>query len=161
MAVAAGRSTESLELIEMVALDPNRPMGRISTGELLCIPFLDTNTTKDTALANIELDIRGYPMWLVAILRKFCAVGLWTQLFLWEDFHLDLADVAVGYGVLFAFVGVVIAFFANFYHPRVALFGLCLVGGGAVLIAAGVVGWRQTRKSYAKLFAAARKNDEL
>ena len=136
-------------------------MGRLSTGELLCIPFLDTDTAKDTALANAELGLRGYPKWLIGVLRKFCALGLWQQLFLWEDFHLDLADVAMGYGLPLAALGALVAFLASVRHPSVALFGLSALALGVVLIAAGVMGWRSTRRMYAKLFAEAEKNDEL
>ena len=136
-------------------------MGRVPTGQLLCIPFLDTDTTKDTALANAELSLRGYPSWLIAALRKVCALGLWYQLIVWEDFHLDLSDVAMGYGAPLVIIGGLVALLANVRHPNVALGGLGAVVVGLALIASGIVGWRSTRKRYAKLFAETESKDDL
>jgi uncharacterized membrane protein (DUF2068 family) len=141
-------------------LDPLRPMGKLSTGELLCIPFLDTDTTKDTVLANAELQLRGYPMWLISLLRKLCGVGLWQQSFLWENFHLDLADVAAGYGLPLALLGTVVAVLANVRHPSVAWVGLGMLAFGLTLLIAAVLGWRHSRKRWAKSLAEGVKRNE-
>ena len=59
-----------------------RPHPRnLPSDELICLPFLDTDTTKEIVVADAELEARGYPGWLVRILRGAARPGLYV----WRD----------------------------------------------------------------------------
>ncbi len=84
----------------------------LASDELICLPFLDTDTTADLPIADAELSLRGYPSWSVTLLRRIAAAGLWYQVFAWEWASLDAFDVLLGYvpmglilGLLLALVG--------------------------------------------------------
>ena len=136
-------------------------MGRVSTGELLCIPYLDTDTSKDTALANAELANRGYPGWLVVAMRKVCAIGLWHQALLWEEWHLDLSDVAAGYGLLLLVFGAAAIVLGNVAIPKLAMAGLVLAPVGLGLLGLAVLGWKRHRRKMDALIKEQVKNGEL
>ena len=126
--------------------DPLRPFGNASLGELLCTPYLDTDTTKDTALANAELANRGCPRWLVAALRKVCAVGLWPQLIIWEEYRLGFSDVAAGYGLMFLGLGIAAVVLGNFAIPKLAIAGLIMLPIGLCFLGLALLGWRRYRR---------------
>ena len=141
--------------------DPKRPFATSSTGELLCIPYLDTDTKRDTILADAELANRGYPEWLTWLLRKLCLVGLWHQLFVWEDVHLDLSDVAAGYGVMLLLLGIAAVILGNFAIPQLAVAGLVAAPLGLLLLALAVLGWKRYRRRMAAWIAEHERSGEL
>lgn len=110
-------------------------MRRLSTGELLCVSFLDTDVSALVIQADGELARRGYPHWLVVFLRKACAMGLWHQAVMWEEWHLDLKDVAIGYipiligaGAFIAVVGHMIGHWAELIGVGIAVSGFVVLG---------------------------------
>ena len=42
----------------------------LPSDELICLPFLDTDTSADLPVADAELSARGYPVWLIRLLRR-------------------------------------------------------------------------------------------
>lgn len=118
--------------------------------ELLCIPFLDTDMPEDRERANIELRERGFPGWLVQVLRKVCAVGLWTQSITWEEWHLDGADVLAGYGLLLLIFAIFIAVFGILWFPLNLKVGGLIAIIGVSALAAGVYGWSRRRRRWEK-----------
>ena len=85
----------------------------LPSDELICLPFLDTDTTKDMPAANAELASRGYPSWLVRVLRGIALPGLWYQVVAWEWGSLGVYDVLLGYSVIFALVSPFAAILSN------------------------------------------------
>ncbi|MDN3517506.1 hypothetical protein QWY84_07795 [Aquisalimonas lutea] len=112
---------------------------RATISELLCVPFLDSGARNWQLEADAELIRRGMSRMLIPILRRVCAIGLWTQYLAWEEWHLDLYDVLFGYGVLFLGAGVAVSVFGFMFAPLVGWFGGALFLMGACL---AVAGWR-------------------
>lgn len=109
-----------------------RPYPRnLASDELICLPFLDTDTTREMPAANAELEARGYPGWLVRLLRGIALPGLWYQLVAWEWASLGAYDVLLGYSVIFVAAS-----------PFVAMLSSLLLGTffwGAVPLVAGLL----------------------
>jgi hypothetical protein len=120
-------------------------MRRLSTGELLCIPFLDTDITTDLILADSELDRRGYPRWLVAFLRRVCGIGLWHQAIVWEEWHLDLADVAIGYSPILMGTGAFLAVVGHLLGRWAEIAGITIAASGIGLLGLAIVSVRFRR----------------
>ena len=108
-------------------------LGKSTVSELICLPFLDTDVTQKVPLADQELVRRGFPIWSIRMLRRFCAIGLWTQIFAWEEWHLDIWDVLFGYSILAAIIGFLIIVFGF------AISSNSLWVGGAILMASILV----------------------
>ena len=121
---------------------------RLSTGELICVPFLDSEIPGLRAAADEQLHQRGYPRLVIRILRGISFIGLWHQfLFLWEEWHLDLADVAVGYAMIFAGVGLLSAVLGLFGGwTRIALAGVTFIALAVLLGVWSVRHWSRSRK---------------
>jgi hypothetical protein len=100
----------------------------LRSDELICLPFLDTDTTKELPEADAELRARGYPGWLVRLLRGIALPGLWYQLLAWEWGSLGAYDVFLGYSIIFVIIS-----------PFVAMLSKLLLGtflwGAAPLVA--------------------------
>lgn len=120
-------------------------MRQLSTGELLCIPFLDANVTTDLILADSELDRRGYPRWLVAFLRRVCGIGLWHQAIVWEEWHLDFADVAIGYSPILIGAGAFLAVIGHLLSRGAEIAGIATAVSGVALLGLAIVSLRLRR----------------
>lgn len=120
---------------------------RAKTVELLCVPFLDTDTTAQTRRADLVLSQRGYPAWLIKALRALCGIGLWTQVLVWEEWILDLGDVLMGYGVLLFIFGIPVGLVGLKFSPLAAWVGASMLVVGPLLIVSAVIYWRRTRVS--------------
>lgn len=108
---------------------------RESTSALVCLPFLDTDLPEERALANQILAERGYADATVRRLRALARVGLWYQVVAWDDAHLDLWDVLLGYALLAAPLSVFVLMLSWFW-------GLATLGlAGLLLLAAGLGSW--------------------
>ncbi len=103
---------------------------RQSTIELLCIPFLDTDTEKLRVDADTVLQNRGYALWVIRLLRKVVGIGLWTQSIAWEEWHLGWIDVLFGYALLFIPLGIMLLVIGN-------IFGTLLFVSGALMLMFG------------------------
>jgi hypothetical protein len=124
-----------------------QPEWRASSSELLCVPFLDTDTSKDTERANSILLARGYPLWLIKLLRQVFAVGLWTQVFVWEEWHLDIADVLAGYGLLLIPLGLFLLWVGYVSQTFLASVGGAILALGPLLVVFGFwLMWRRGKK---------------
>jgi hypothetical protein len=99
-----------------------------STIELLCVPFLDADTSQEQIRANAILASRGYSKILIKILRFFCAIGLWTQALIWEEYQLGIFDVVLGYSLLFIFISMFV-FLVGFIK-----IGFCILAIGLILL---------------------------
>lgn len=110
-----------------------------STSALICIPFLDTDTKEDKRIADQVLAERGYAPFVVRVLRALAGVGLWYQVVLWEDFHLDLSDVLAGYGVIVGAMGVLVLLISW-------VWGIALLSLAVVLLLLAWLGWRRFRQ---------------
>lgn len=123
---------------------------RNSTSELLCRPFLDTDMPDDVRRADEELSKRGYPKWATKVIRVIFLVGLWTQAFIWEEFHLDISDVAAGYGLIFCGLSIPLLISAAIFHSvtPVKLAGLSFLLG-CILLSLASIGWSRYRKKSA------------
>lgn len=110
-----------------------------STSALICLPFLDTDTEEEKRIADRVLAERGYGPFVVRVLRALAAVGLWYQVALWEDFHLDLSDVLAGYGVIVGAIGV-LALLVSW------VWGIGLLSLAIVLLVLAWLGWRRFRR---------------
>lgn len=119
-----------------MSLPPQRieDLRREPTSALVCRPFLDTDEPGERDLANQVLAERGYGRTAVRALRALALVGLWYQVFLWEDAHLDLSDVLAGYGLLAGACGV-LAFLLSW------VWGVGLLSLGAALLLLAGIGW--------------------
>ena len=98
----------------------------LPSDELICMPFLDTDTTRELPVANAELNARGYPAWLVRMLRGIALPGLWFQVVAWEWASLGAYDVLLGYSVLLFIASPFVAmlsslFFGTFFWGVVPL----------------------------------------
>ena len=116
-----------------------RPYPRnLPSDELICLPFLDTDTTNELPVVDAELRARGYPGWLVGLLRVVAFPGLWYQFLIWEWGSLGAYDVLLGYGVIFVVVSPFVAMLSSL------LFGT--LSWGAVPLVVGLlffaVAWR-------------------
>lgn len=106
-----------------------------STSELLCTPFLDTDTKEDTKAADLVLASRGYPRWLIRFLRNICGIGLSTQIIVWEEWHLDIGDVILGYGPLFVVLGLFLCWLSLIFSSlQVAAVGIGLIALGILCV---------------------------
>lgn len=85
----------------------------LPSDELICLPFLDTDTTKEMPAANAELEARGYPGWLVRLLRGIARPGLWYQILAWEWGCLGACDVFLGYSAIFVVASPFVAMLSN------------------------------------------------
>lgn len=87
-------------------------MDKCTTGQLVCMPFLDTDVSDDLPRANAELARRGIGPVLRTILRAIAATGLWWNVLWWEWCALDFRDVLIGWAsnlVLLALLGLALA----------------------------------------------------
>lgn len=114
---------------------------RESTSALICLPFLDTDTSRDKQLADQILTERGYREGTIRRLRRLAAVGLWYQVLAWDDCHLDLSDVLAGYGAVLGALGLL----SLLVSWRVGV-GLLIVA--ILLIAWAGVGWYRFRRRH-------------
>jgi hypothetical protein len=125
-----------------------KPEYKASSSELLCVSFLDTDTTKDKKMADEELRRRGYSSWLIRVLRSIFSVGLWTQGFTWEEWHLDLNDVLAGYGLLLSGLGVIVTVSALVTKLFSWHIGAYVLLTGACLLALAIGGWLARRRNH-------------
>jgi len=109
------------------------------TDELLCVPFLDTDSPRQLAEANAELERRGYPRWSVNVLRVLIAPGLWHQALVWEEWSLGLPDILWGYGILSFAAGLALLVLACLLVPQVIPAAITVVIAGLSLFSLGVV----------------------
>ena len=112
--------------------------------ELICLPFLDTDTTRDAAIADAELSARGYPHWLVAFFRKIAKIGLWYQVFAWEWASFGAYDVLLGYVPIGLVLSLLLALLHQYFAAGVVL-GLSLA-----LLLAAIVGMLIRRRRWEK-----------
>ena len=99
----------------------DRPHPRnLPSDELICLPFLDTDTTSDMVAANAELSSRGYPGWLVRLLRSVARPGLWWQVVAWEWGSLGVYDVFLGYGILLVIASPFVAMLSSLLAGRLS-----------------------------------------
>lgn len=110
-----------------------------STSALVCLPFLDTDEPEARDLANQILAERGFPLPAIRLLRGLAGIGLWYQVVLWEDFHLDLSDVLAGYGLIAGVLGLLAMLLS-----RVWGIGLLVVAAALLLLA--WLGWGRFRR---------------
>ena len=120
-------------------------MRNSSSSELLCLPFLDTDVTEKLALANDELKRRGWASWQIHLLRKVFAVGLWTQVFAWEEWHLGIWDVIFGYSIIGALLGFSIIVFGFAIFPQVLWVGGSVILASLLVILISAIGMRRAR----------------
>ena len=113
-----------------------------STIELLCVPFLDTDTEKLVVEADSILGDRGYRPWLIRLLRKIVGVGLWTQSIVWEEWHLGWFDVIFGYALLFIPLGIMFIVIGNMFDPTLLSIGILLIMVGfSAIVGLFVYSW--------------------
>ncbi len=98
----------------------------LPSDELICLPFLDTDTRADTEVANAELKARGYSARTVRWLRKVAGVGLWYQVVAWDWASLSMFDVMLGYVPMGLLLALLIAQL-TFYKLALAILGLSLL----------------------------------
>jgi hypothetical protein len=98
---------------DKAAADERRYPRDLPSDELICLPLLDTEVTKDMPPAMAELKARGYPVWLVHLLRGLAFPGLWYQVVAWEWGSIGAYDVLLGYGVLFVIASPFVAILSN------------------------------------------------
>ena len=114
---------------------------RQTTSELLCLPFLDTDTAADLPVANSILRDRGYPPRLIRFLRVICGIGLWHQfLFMWDWACLDIWDVTQGYAMLLVPIGIVVTLVSS------VTVGLVFLAGSLVAFCSSFAGMARARK---------------
>ena len=112
----------------------------LPSDELICLPFLDTDTSKDVLVANAVLARRGYPRWAVRLCRALVAPGLWLQLFDWDWCSLGIFDVFFGYSFIFAGRSLVLLLLGA--YP----WGFGGLGLACLLLISAWVGWRRRRQ---------------
>lgn len=81
----------------------------LPSDELICLPFLDTDITRDQEIALQELRARGYSDRTIELLRLLARPGLWYQVVAWEWASLGLFDVLFGYALILLPVALAIA----------------------------------------------------
>lgn len=124
-----------------------RPYPRnLPSDELICLPFLDTDTTKEMPAANAELEARGYPGWLVRLLRGLARPGLWYQVVAWEWACLSAYDVFLGYGVILVVASPFVAMLSNLLLGTF-LWGGVPLGAGLLLFAVAWLGLNHRRRA--------------
>ena len=111
----------------------------LPSDELVCLPFLDTDVSRDLPIADAELAARGYPAWLVRGLRGVARIGLWYQAVAWEWGALGVYDVCLGYGVLFVVAAPFAAMLSGLLLGTI-VWGTLPLGAGLLLLAAGALG---------------------
>jgi hypothetical protein len=117
----------------------------LSTSALVCLPFLDTDTSAEQPIANEILAKRGYSPALVRRLRGLAAVGLWWQVIAWEWASLDLWDVLAGYAVILAGLGLMLVLLGLTLIDAAAPWGVAVVVVAVLLLVTAVMGWRTSR----------------
>lgn len=110
-----------------------------ATSVLLCLAFLDDGGGL-TTVADEELNRRGYSNKAIKVLRMLCSIGLWTQSFVWEEWHLDLYDVIIGYGLLICFWSIPISIFLFIVFSVKLFWPLVVFIAGFALIFCGLFG---------------------
>ena len=113
--------------------------------ELLCLPFLDTDVEEKVTLADKELIRRGVPFWSIGLLRRICAVGLWTQIFAWEEWHLDIWDVLFGYSIIGLLSGFLVVVFGYAISTQALWFGGVVIFCSIVVFLVSAIGMRRAR----------------
>ena len=104
-----------------------------SSSALICLPFLDTDVSTDTRIADEILTERGYRPFTITLLRRLASIGLFWQMYDWEWAHLDIWDVIFGYASLAIGLGVLTIIAGWFFSPTLFEYG------GATLIV-GIAG---------------------
>jgi hypothetical protein len=124
-----------------------RPYPRnLSSDELICLPFLDTEPTEQLPAANAELEARGYPGWLVRLLRGIALPGLWYQILAWEWDGLGAYDVCLGYGAILVVASPFVAMLSSLLFG--ALFwGVVPLAAGLLLFAVAWLGLDRRRRA--------------
>ncbi len=117
----------------------------LPSDELICLPFLDTDTTQDLPAANAELSARGYPIWLVRLLRGIALPGLWWQVLAWEWASIGVCDVCLGYGVLLVVASPFVAMLSNLVFGSL-LWGAVPLVSGLLLFAVAWLGLNRRRR---------------
>lgn len=124
-----------------------RPYPRnLPSDELICLPYLDTDTTKEMPVANAELKARGYPGWLVRLLRGIALPGLWYQVLAWEWGSLGAYDVFLGYSVIFVVVSPFVAMLSNLLFGTF-LWGAAPLVAGLLFFAVALLGLNYRRRA--------------
>lgn len=117
----------------------------LPSDELICLPFLDTDTSKEMPVVDAELKARGYPGWLVRVLRGVALPGLWYQLVVWEWGSLGAYDVFLGYSVIFVVVSPFVAMLSNLLLGTL-LWGAVPLVAGLLLFAVAWHGLNRRRR---------------
>ncbi len=113
----------------------------LPSDELICLPFLDRDTSGLLQVADDELQRRGYSIRGVRLLRRIARPGLWFQRVAWEADSLDAFDVLLGYGLLFVLSSPFVAMVCGLTIGRHS-FGMIPLGIGLGLIAVAFAGFR-------------------
>jgi len=113
--------------------------------ELICLPFLDTDVEAKVPLADNELRRRGFPSWSIRPLRKICGVGLWTQMFAWEEWHLDIWDVLFGYSIIGLLAGFLVIIFGFAISTQALWFGGVTILTSILFFLVSAIGMRRAR----------------
>ncbi len=111
----------------------------LPSDELICLPFLDTDTTREMPAANAELKARGYPSWFVRLLRGIARPALWYQVLAWEWGSLGAYDVFLGYSILFVIASPFIAMLSKLVFGTF-FWGAAPLAAGLLLFAAAWLG---------------------
>jgi hypothetical protein len=74
------------------------PKVKASDWELICNPFLDTDTSDLTLEGDRILQLRGYSRIRISLLRFLALTGVWWNVFWWEWAMLDHRDIQLGWG---------------------------------------------------------------
>src|SRR4051812_30988896 len=107
---------------------PRNYLERQSTSFLICLPFLDTDVTEGSRIANEVLAKRGYPLFIVKSFRKIAALGLFWQVFERDWVHLDLWDVLYGYCAIFLFTGIIMIPVGIIISFKIVIVGTSIIG---------------------------------
>ena len=114
---------------------------RLPTSELICLPFLDTDTTALVPEADRVLQSRGWSPSTIRRLRRVAGVGLWWQVIAWEWASLDVCDVLAGYGAIVLALGGVLMLAGLPFSKTVLIAGAIVTAAGVALLASAVGGW--------------------
>jgi len=112
----------------------------LPSDELICFPFLDTGSDEERQAARDELLRRGYPSWIISLLRRVAGVGLWYQTIAWDWGSLGIFDVLLGYSAIL----LVASPFPVVFLPELSA---ALFLAGIVSLATALAGlrWRRSR----------------
>jgi len=101
---------------------------------LVTTPFLFEVKATEIRAADQELALRGWPIWVVGVLRFLLKFSLWTNQISWDENVLGWFDIVSGYALFLVFpalVCLVLAVMFGVFFLKLAFFLLiplmCLI----------------------------------